>query len=100
MRRRKRWTDPRRLTIVRPPMNRRPALDDLIALARAAGAEIMRIRGEGFESLEKLDGSVVTLADHRAEAVIEDGLARLAPGVPMIGEEAVAAGRIPKCDDL
>lgn len=81
-------------------MNRRPALADLIALARAAGAEIMRIRAEGFEALEKLDGSVVTLADHHAEAVIEDGLARLAPGVPMIGEEAVAAGRIPKCDDL
>jgi 3'(2'),5'-bisphosphate nucleotidase len=81
-------------------MNRRPALTDLIVLARAAGAEIMRVRAAGFEAQEKLDGSIVTLADQRAEALIEDGLARLAPGVPMIGEEAVAAGRIPKCDDL
>lgn len=77
----------------------RPDLDDLIALALAAGREIMRIRAEGISAMEKLDGSIVTLADHRAEAVIEEGLAQLAPGVPMIGEEAVAQGRIPECGD-
>src|SRR5690606_10404041 len=43
------------------------------------------------------DGSIVTIADQRAEAIIEAGLATLAPGVPMIGEEAVADGRIPEC---
>ena len=77
----------------------RPSLDDLIALALAAGREIMAVRAEGISATEKLDGSIVTLADQRAEAVIEDGLARLSPGVPMIGEEAVAQGRIPECGD-
>jgi 3'(2'), 5'-bisphosphate nucleotidase len=75
----------------------RPSLDDLIALALAAGREIMAVRAEGISATEKLDGSIVTLADHRAEAVIEGGLARLAPGAPMIGEESVAQGRIPEC---
>ncbi len=77
----------------------RPDLDDLIALALAAGREIMSVRAEGVSTMEKLDGSIVTLADHRAEAVIEAGLARLSPGVPMIGEEAVAQGRIPECGE-
>lgn len=71
-------------------------LDDLVALALAAGREIMAVRDAGFSAEEKLDGSLVTLADQRAEALIEQGLARLAPDVPMIGEEAVAAGRIPE----
>jgi 3'(2'),5'-bisphosphate nucleotidase len=73
------------------------ALADLIALARDAGREIMAVRAAGFESQQKLDGSVVTQADQRAEALIEAGLAKLAPGVPMLAEEAAAAGRIPEC---
>ena len=75
----------------------RPTLDDLIALALDAGRDIMAVRAAGFDPTHKLDGSIVTIADHRAEAIIEAGLARLAPGVPMIGEEAVAQGRIPEC---
>ncbi|MFT3729306.1 MAG: inositol monophosphatase family protein [Terricaulis sp.] len=74
-----------------------PALADLIQLARDAGREIMAVRAAGFESQQKLDGSIVTLADQRAEAIIEAGLAKLAPGVPMLAEEAAAAGRIPQC---
>lgn len=70
-------------------------VEDLIALALAAGREIMAVRDHGIDTRQKLDGSLVTLADQRAEALIEEGLARLAPGVPMVGEEAVAAGRIP-----
>lgn len=72
-----------------------PSLDDLISLALAAGREILAVREAGFDTQRKLDGSVVTIADQRAEKIIEDGLVRLAPGVPMIGEEAVAEGRIP-----
>jgi len=59
----------------------------------------MRVRAAGFEAMKKGDGSPVTIADQRAEAIIEAGLAKLAPGVPMIGEEAVAAGRVPACGD-
>ena len=72
-------------------------LDDLIALALAAGREIMSVRAAGIDAKTKADGSLVTIADQRAEAIIEAGLAQLAPGVPMLGEEAVAAGRIPDC---
>lgn len=74
-----------------------PKLEDLIDLALAAGREIMAVRAAGFDAQTKLDGSIVTIADQRAEAIIEAGLAKLAPGVPMIGEEAVADGRIPEC---
>lgn len=76
-----------------------PSLDALTTLAREAGEEIMRVRAAGFEAMQKGDGSPVTIADQRAEAIIEAGLAKLAPGVPMIGEEAVAAGRMPECGD-
>jgi 3'(2'), 5'-bisphosphate nucleotidase len=72
-------------------------LDDLITLALAAGHEIMAVRAAGFDAQTKNDGSLVTVADQRAEAIIEAGLAQLAPGVPMLGEEAVAAGRIADC---
>ena len=77
----------------------RPSLDDFIALALAAGREIMTVRDAGFDARIKLDGSVVTLADQRAELVIEAGLKALAPDIPMIGEEACAEGRIPECGD-
>lgn len=73
----------------------RPKLEDLIALTLAAGREIMDVRRDGFEAMKKGDGSFVTIADQRAEAVIEAGLAKLAPGVPMVGEESAAEGRIP-----
>jgi 3'(2'), 5'-bisphosphate nucleotidase len=78
----------------------RPRLEDLIELARDAGREIMAVRDAGFESQTKLDGSIVTIADQRAEAVIEAGLMRIAPGIPVIAEEAVAGGRIPQCGSL
>ncbi len=77
----------------------RPSLDDLIALARAAGREIMAVRAAGFDTQSKLDGSPVTIADQRAEKIIEDGLRALAPEIPMVGEEAVADLRIPQCGD-
>jgi 3'(2'),5'-bisphosphate nucleotidase len=72
----------------------------LVDLALAAGREIMAVRAAGFAAETKSDGSLVTLADRRAEAVIERGLQALAPDIPMIGEEAVAAGRIPECGQL
>jgi len=72
-------------------------LEDLISLALEAGREINAVRAAGLNPQTKLDGSIVTLADQRAEAVIEAGLKRLAPEVPMIGEESCAEGRIPVC---
>lgn len=75
----------------------RPALDALISIALTAGQEIMRVRNAGFDAMRKGDGSPVTLADQRAEALIEQALKALAPDVPMIGEESVAAGHVPVC---
>jgi 3'(2'), 5'-bisphosphate nucleotidase len=43
----------------------------------------------------KADESPVTAADRQAEEIILEGLARLAPGVPVIAEEAVTAGHVP-----
>ncbi|MEZ5971672.1 MAG: 3'(2'),5'-bisphosphate nucleotidase CysQ [Hyphomonadaceae bacterium] len=72
-------------------------LDDLIALALTAGREIMAVRAAGIDAQTKADGSLVTIADQRAEAIIEARLKELAPDIPMLGEEAVAAGRVADC---
>jgi 3'(2'), 5'-bisphosphate nucleotidase len=63
-------------------------LDQLVALAKAAGASAMRFYQQDVAVRHKADASPVTAADHAAHAVIAEGLARLAPGVPVISEEA------------
>lgn len=70
-------------------------LEGLLRAAVAAGAEIERIRAQGFEVRSKADASPVTLADQAAEALILARLAELAPGVPVVAEEAAAAGVLP-----
>jgi len=75
-------------------------LPALVELAVAAGAEIMDVYAQDFEEIKKDDGSPVTIADHRAEAIILAGLARIAPGVPIVAEEEVAAGRTPAIGKL
>jgi 3'(2'), 5'-bisphosphate nucleotidase len=74
-------------------------LDDIVVIARDAGREIHRIWKAGFETSTKRDGSIVTIADEQAEAIILAGLAHVAPGIPVIAEEQVAAGRIPAIND-
>ncbi|HEX8573037.1 MAG TPA: 3'(2'),5'-bisphosphate nucleotidase CysQ [Allosphingosinicella sp.] len=70
-------------------------LPTLIEAALAAGAEIERIYAEGCETEEKADGSPVTIADRRAEAIILERLAAAFPNIPVLAEEEAAAGRIP-----
>ncbi|MBL8558916.1 MAG: 3'(2'),5'-bisphosphate nucleotidase CysQ [Hyphomonadaceae bacterium] len=70
-------------------------LDDLAALAREAGREIYAVWKAGVTVTTKLDGSPVTIADQRAEAIILAGLNVLAPDIPVIAEEESAAGRTP-----
>jgi 3'(2'), 5'-bisphosphate nucleotidase len=74
-------------------------LDDLAEAAREAGEAITAVIARGFEIESKRDSSPVTEADRAAELVILAALARAAPGVPVIAEEEVAAGRIPAHDD-
>ena len=63
--------------------------------AREAGAAILDIVAKGFDVEQKGDLSPVTEADRAAELIILAALAKAAPGVPVIAEEEVAAGRIP-----
>ena len=70
-------------------------LDDMAEAAREAGEAILEIVRRGFEVETKGDASPVTEADRAAELIILAALARAAPGVPVIAEEEVAAGRIP-----
>ncbi|CAN5339111.1 3'(2'),5'-bisphosphate nucleotidase CysQ [soil metagenome] len=73
------------------------ALAEAIAvLAVEAGRIILDLRGSMGPAERKADHSPVTEADRAAEAAITAGLAELAPGVPVVGEEAVSAGRIPE----
>jgi 3'(2'), 5'-bisphosphate nucleotidase len=73
-------------------------LDEIAEAAREAGEAILEVVGRGFEIEAKHDASPVTEADRAAELIILAALARAAPGVPVIAEEEVAAGRIPAHD--
>jgi 3'(2'), 5'-bisphosphate nucleotidase len=64
----------------------------LTSLARRAGAAILDIYGSAFTVTAKSDASPVTQADLRAERIILTELEHLTPGVPVVSEEAVAAG--------
>ena len=68
----------------------------LLPVAIAAGKAILAVRRRGGAGVEwKTDMSPVTEADRAAEAVIAAALAELAPGVPVIAEEASYEGRVP-----
>ena len=72
-----------------------PDLSPLIRLAHRAGALAMTIYEGDFVARDKADGSAVTEADERAEALILAGLAEHDPGTPVLAEEAAARGDIP-----
>ncbi|MFN7114136.1 MAG: 3'(2'),5'-bisphosphate nucleotidase CysQ [Alphaproteobacteria bacterium] len=69
--------------------------EKLIPAARAAGAIELKYYHEGADVIDKADGSPVTRADQEAEALIAAALKDIAPDIPMVGEESVAAGTIP-----
>ncbi len=71
----------------------------LSRIALEAGAVIMPFfKGEAAVR-EKEDSSPVTDADEAAETLILKALAALTPDIPVIAEEAVAAGHIPAIGD-
>ena len=74
-------------------------LDEIAQAAQEAGSAILEIVRGGFDVEHKGDSSPVTAADHAAELIVLAALARAAPGVPVIAEEEVAAGRIPAHGD-
>ncbi len=70
-------------------------LDSIARIAQAAADEVMAVYAGDFEVRGKKDSSPVTDADLRAERVILERLVALTPDIPVIAEEAVAAGRLP-----
>lgn len=84
-----------------PWESRREAWLDAIAhIARDAGKLILEVYGTDFAVRGKSDQSPVTEADERAEKLIVAALQALAPQVPVVAEEAVAAGRVPQIGEL
>src|SRR5436190_24213744 len=70
-------------------------LQSLIYTSQRAGGAIMAVYATDFAVHGKADASPVTVADEAAEKIILTDLAAIAPGVPVIAEESVAAGRVP-----
>lgn len=64
-------------------------------LCADAGHVIMDVRETDFAVDAKGDESPVTLADTRAETIVLQGLMEAFPDVPIVAEEAMAAGKRP-----
>lgn len=78
--------------------HRAELLTVLTQVARDAGSIIMSIYATDFTVRGKADDSPVTEADEKAERIIVTALRKLTPEVPVIAEEAVAAGQMPSID--
>jgi 3'(2'), 5'-bisphosphate nucleotidase len=77
----------------------RGLVEELLPAVLAAGAIEMRHFKSGVEVATKADTTPVTVADHEAEEVLTAALHRAAPHIPVIAEEAVAAGRVPPTEE-
>ena len=73
--------------------------EGLFDVVLAAARVEMSHFGPGVAVERKADLSPVTIADRAAEDIILHGLQRLAPGIPVIAEEAVSSGRLPATSD-
>ena len=69
-----------------------PHLQTLVRIVRAAGEVVMRHYEAGCDARVKADRSPVTDADEEAEKLILAELNTAFPGVPVVAEEAAAAG--------
>ncbi len=67
-------------------------LTDLVV---RAGAAILAVNRHVMKVDGKQDGSPVTEADHAADRIIADGLARLAPSIPAVSEERECPDGLP-----
>jgi 3'(2'), 5'-bisphosphate nucleotidase len=70
-----------------------------IEAVRSASSLVLEVYASDFVVERKDDASPVTEADRRAEAAIVDVLARMAPGLPIVAEEAFGAGQAPPVAD-
>lgn len=72
--------------------------ESLLSIVLEAGRVQMAHFKSGVAVETKADRSLVTVADRQSEEIILEGLARAAPGVPVVAEEEVTAGRIPQIE--
>ena len=85
-----------------PPKVYATRMDDTALLEMAAGLAwraaslILSIRARGFATTQKIDRSPVTEADHAAEALIVTHLRESTPLIPVVAEEEISAGHIPR----
>ena len=70
-------------------------LEPLTGLVVRAGAAILAVNRASMKINDKVDGSPVTDADLAADRIINDGLARLIPGVPVLSEERADLAKPP-----
>ncbi len=70
-------------------------MDPLTELVVRAGEAILAVNRGAMKVQGKDDGSPVTEADLAADRIIAEGLAGIAPGVPSLSEERVAAAKPP-----
>ena len=70
-------------------------LPAVVDIAQRAGRAVAEIYEGRVEVATKADGTLVTAADHESEAIIVPALRALTPDIPIVAEEAVAAGAVP-----
>ena len=71
----------------------------LIQTVLDAGRVEMEVYRGDIEVETKADSSPVTIADKAAEEIILRDLARITPDIPVLAEESVSEGKIPKIGD-
>jgi 3'(2'), 5'-bisphosphate nucleotidase len=69
--------------------------DRLLPAVLAAGKLEVAYFKAGVAVSHKTDASPVTIADQEAEVILHAALAEVAPGIPVVAEEASAAGNTP-----
>ena len=74
-------------------------LENVVKVAQRAGQVILDVYATDFAVRCKTDESPVTEADAKAEALIVAALRNLTPDIPVVAEEAVAAGHVPTVAD-
>jgi len=62
-------------------------IQDIVTIAKEAGNAIMQVYKQDFEVEYKKDSSPLTLADKKANDIIEDGLNQLSVNFPILSEE-------------
>jgi 3'(2'), 5'-bisphosphate nucleotidase len=62
-------------------------IQDIVVIAKDAGSAIMQVYMQDFEVEYKQDNSPLTLADKKANEIIEDGLNQLIVNFPILSEE-------------